>query len=135
QACVPAVLQIGAQPVAGAGTRRHRAASISRSGRVPRVFSAGGPRVGGRMSVRIGVVGAGALGYHHTRILRDVPGAQLVGFHDSNRDRADHVSRELGVRAYPALETLLDAVDAVSIAVPTPAHHIVAVPALDRGLH
>jgi len=31
------------------------------------------------MPVRIGVVGAGALGFHHTRILRDVPGAALVG--------------------------------------------------------
>ena len=29
-------------------------------------------------------IGAGALGFHHTRILRDVPGATLVGFHDSN---------------------------------------------------
>ena len=27
------------------------------------------------MAIRIGVIGAGALGFHHTRILRDVPGA------------------------------------------------------------
>ena len=36
------------------------------------------------MPVRIGVVGAGALGFHHTRILRDVPGAQLIGFRASS---------------------------------------------------
>ena len=36
------------------------------------------------MTVRIGVVGVGALGFHHTRILRDVAGATLVGFHDLN---------------------------------------------------
>jgi len=87
------------------------------------------------VTVRIGVIGAGALGFHHTRILRDVPGAQLVGFHDANVERATKVSDELGVKAFPTLEGLLDAVQAVSVAVPTPAHHAVAAPALERGLH
>ena len=87
------------------------------------------------MSVRIGVVGAGALGFHHTRILRDVPGAHLVGFHDASRERSEKVSTELGVRAFDTLEQLLDKVQAVSIAVPTPAHHAVAAPALERGVH
>ena len=64
------------------------------------------------MTVRIGVIGAGALGFHHTRILRDVPGAQLVGFHDANAERAQKVSDELGVKAFPTLEGLLDAVQA-----------------------
>jgi predicted dehydrogenase len=87
------------------------------------------------VTVRIGVIGAGALGFHHTRILRDVPGAQLVGFHDANVERATKVSDELGVKAFPTLEGLLDAVQAASVAVPTPAHHGVAAPALERGLH
>src|SRR5438477_12890012 len=87
------------------------------------------------MAVRIGVVGAGALGFHHIRLLRDVPGAQLVGFHDAKPERAAHVSAELGVRAFPTLEALLDDVDAVSVVVPTPSHFAVASPALERGLH
>ncbi|HEY9228530.1 MAG TPA: Gfo/Idh/MocA family oxidoreductase [Gemmatimonadaceae bacterium] len=87
------------------------------------------------MPVRIGVVGAGALGFHHTRILRDVPGAQLVGFHDSNEARAEKVSAELGVKSFASLDALLDHVQAVSIVVPTPAHYAIAVPALERGLH
>lgn len=86
------------------------------------------------MPVRIGVIGAGALGFHHTRILRDVPGAQLIGFHDANTARASTVSAELGVKAFE-LEALLDEVDAVSVVVPTPAHYAVAAPALERGLH
>ncbi|HEX3868664.1 MAG TPA: Gfo/Idh/MocA family oxidoreductase [Gemmatimonadaceae bacterium] len=85
--------------------------------------------------VRIGVIGAGALGFHHARILRDVPGARLVGFHDAKPARAAEVSAELGVEAFAAVDALLDAVDAVSIAVPTPAHFEVAAPALERGLH
>jgi predicted dehydrogenase len=87
------------------------------------------------MTVRIGVVGAGALGFHHTRILRDVPGARLVGFHDADRARADKVASELGVTAFASLDALLDVVDAVSVVVPTPAHYAVAAPALERGLH
>ena len=83
----------------------------------------------------IGVVGAGALGFHHTRILRDVPGAQLMGFYESDRARADTVASELGVTAFSSLDALLDVVDAVSVVVPTPAHYAVAAPALERGLH
>ena len=85
--------------------------------------------------VRIGVVGAGALGFHHTRILRDVPGAALVGFHDSNSERAATVSRELGVTAFPTLDALLDSIEALSVVVPTPAHFAAAAPALERGIH
>ena len=87
------------------------------------------------MAVKIGVIGAGALGFHHTRILRAVPGAELVGFHDANPDRAAQVSAELGVPSFATLEELLDRVQAVSVVVPTPFHHTVAAPALERGLH
>jgi predicted dehydrogenase len=87
------------------------------------------------MPVRIGVVGAGALGFHHTRILRDVPGAELIGFHDSNAARAEKVSAELGVKSFESLDALLDNVQAVSVVVPTPYHFAVAAPALERGLH
>jgi len=87
------------------------------------------------MTIRVGVVGAGALGYHHARILRDVPGAKLVGFHDSDAARSATVGSELGVEAFASLEALLDGVQAVTIAVPTPAHFAVAAPALERGLH
>ena len=50
------------------------------------------------MPVRIGVVGAGALGFHHTRILRDVPGAELIGFHESNTTRAAAVASRRAAR-------------------------------------
>jgi predicted dehydrogenase len=85
--------------------------------------------------VRVGVIGAGALGYHHVRILRDVPGATLVGFYEARPERAAQVAAELGVRAYERLDELLDAVDAATVVVPTPAHFDVARPALERGKH
>ncbi|HEX8726235.1 MAG TPA: Gfo/Idh/MocA family oxidoreductase, partial [Gemmatimonadaceae bacterium] len=72
-------------------------------------------------NVRMGVIGAGALGFHHVRILRDMPGVAFAGFYEANGDRAVTVTKELGVPAFPAVEGLLDVVDAVTIVVPTPA--------------
>ncbi len=86
-------------------------------------------------AVKIGVVGAGALGYHHVRLLRDVDGASLVGFYDTRVDRAGQVAGELGVRAFDTLDALVDACDALTIAVPTPAHYAAARSALERGRH
>ena len=85
--------------------------------------------------VRLGVVGAGSLGYHHARIARDLPGLVFRGIFEANAERAGTVSRDLGIRAYPTLDALLDDVDAVSIVTPTPAHHAVAMRALERGKH
>ncbi len=85
--------------------------------------------------VRVGVIGTGSLGYHHARILRDLPNAVFKGFFEANAERAGTVSRELGVRAYPSIEALLEDVDAVSIVVPTSHHHAVAKQALEAGKH
>jgi predicted dehydrogenase len=81
------------------------------------------------------VIGVGSLGFHHARILREVPGARLVGVYDASEKRAAAVSAELGVRAFSSLEALLGEVEAAIVAVPTVEHHRVAMAALDRGVH
>jgi predicted dehydrogenase len=81
------------------------------------------------------VVGAGALGFHHVRILREMEGATFVGFHDARPERADQVSKELGVRAFADVASLIDECEALTIVVPTPFHHEVAREALERGRH
>ncbi|MFL5616988.1 MAG: Gfo/Idh/MocA family protein [Gemmatimonadaceae bacterium] len=81
------------------------------------------------------MIGAGGLGYHHVRILRDMQGPAFAGFFDARVDRAEQVARELGVTAHPSLDALLDVVDAVTIVVPTPAHFAVAREVLGRGIH
>ena len=85
--------------------------------------------------IRIGVVGTGSLGYHHARLARDLKSVVFKGVYEANPDRAGTVSRELGIRAYPTLDALLDDVDAVSIVVPTPYHHAVGMAALAKGKH
>jgi predicted dehydrogenase len=72
---------------------------------------------------------------HHVRILRDLQGPDFAGFYELRADRAEQVASELGVRAHPTLESLLDDVDAVTIVVPTPGHYAVAEQVLSRGIH
>ncbi len=83
--------------------------------------------------VRVGVVGTGALGYHHARVLRRLPAADFVGIYDINAQRAAQVARELETVAHTTLESLLDRVEAVTVAVPTPEHTAVGLAVLDRG--
>jgi predicted dehydrogenase len=85
--------------------------------------------------VKVGVVGAGSLGFHHIRILRDVDDANLVGFFEEQPERAARVASELGVKSYDNLSALFEQVDAVTIVVPTPSHFEVAKQALERGRH
>src|SRR5690242_11605187 len=127
QASIPTLLSVGAQRLAGNGACALRAPAAARGRALPAVHRRKPAR--GRVlsaPVRIGVVGAGALGYHHVRLLRAVDGATLVGFYDSRPDRAQQVATELDVRAFDSVESLVDACDALTIAVPTPAHHAVA---------
>jgi predicted dehydrogenase len=87
------------------------------------------------VSVAVGVVGVGKLGFHHARILASLDGVRMSGVFDIDAARAEHVSAELGVWRHPTLESLLDASGAVVVAVPTTAHEEVATAALLRGLH
>ena len=85
--------------------------------------------------VKVGVVGAGSLGYHHVRLLRDLLGGDFVGFHERSAERAKQVAGELGVHAFDTLDALVDAVDAVSIVTSTTAHYATARAAIERGKH
>ena len=84
--------------------------------------------------VRVGVIGTGALGFHHARLLRRMEGAEFAGIYDVDPARAAQVARELETVAHPSLDALLGGVEAVSIAVPTPAHAEVGLAVLSRGI-
>lgn len=83
----------------------------------------------------MGVVGAGGLGVHHVRILRDLSGDRFAGFVDENPARAASVAEQLGVSTFASLADMLPHVDAVSIVVPTVSHFAVASAVLDAGKH
>ncbi|WP_178915291.1 Gfo/Idh/MocA family protein [Natronomonas gomsonensis] len=82
--------------------------------------------------IPVGVVGVGSMGRHHARVYRELPGAELVGIHDADEKRAAGVAAEQGTQSME-LPALLDAVEAVSVVVPTPYHREVAEAATDAG--
>jgi predicted dehydrogenase len=81
----------------------------------------------------VGVIGVGALGHHHARHLALAEDATLVGVHDIDQARGSEVAVACGVRFYPDLDALLADAEAVTVAVPTPAHAEVGLRALERG--
>ncbi len=85
--------------------------------------------------LRVGVVGTGAMGRHHVRILSTLPGVELVGIHDPNPGAAETMAREHGARAFERLEELAGEIQAAVVAVPTVAHADIGVALLERGVH
>ncbi|HEV8358677.1 MAG TPA: Gfo/Idh/MocA family oxidoreductase [Gemmatimonadales bacterium] len=81
----------------------------------------------------VGVIGVGALGRHHARHLARSADAALVGVHDLDPARGREVADACGARFYPDLDPLLAEVEAVTVAVPTPAHAEIGLRALERG--
>ena len=87
------------------------------------------------MTVRVGVIGVGHLGYHHARIYNDLPDVTLKGIVDSDVERAAKVAGEFDAKTYFTPEELFaSGVDAVSIAAPTTHHFSLAMQALDAGV-
>ncbi|MBT3379203.1 MAG: Gfo/Idh/MocA family oxidoreductase [Lentisphaerae bacterium] len=86
-------------------------------------------------SIRVGVIGTGALGRHHTRLYGECDGAAMVGVYDASAEAARRVADECSVRAFPTIDDLCGRVDAVSVAVPTDLHHMVVRPLLEKGKH
>jgi predicted dehydrogenase len=75
----------------------------------------------------------GALGRHHARLYAALPGVRLVSVHDVDRERGQAVAVEYGARFAADLTELAEAVDVVSVAVPTLAHAAVTEPLLEAG--
>ena len=85
--------------------------------------------------LRIGVAGVGSLGRHHARVLATLPGVAVSGIYDARPERSAEVSAEFGLPSAESMAALVEASDAVVIAVPTVAHHDAAIAALDAGRH
>ena len=85
--------------------------------------------------LRVGVIGVGHLGRHHARIYDELPLVSLVGIVDTNISTGTTIGQEFGVPCFKNLANLLPLVDAVSVAVPTSAHHSVVTACLRHGCH
>ena len=132
QARLPALLQLRPQPLPGARARPQRPARRCREVEhfLAFVESSRAGRAGVSAALPVGVIGVGALGRHHARHLarpaRRPAGRRL-------RPRRERAARGRGRARDPRLrdlDGLLRRVEAVTIAVPTPAHAEVGLEAL-----
>ncbi len=101
--------------------------------------------------IRIAVIGAGAFGRNHLRVLAELsrdpetsnlkpqqnPGVQLAATADPNPAARAEITRQYGIPAFPSVDDLLAAglgLHAATVCVPTVAHAAVAGQLLSAGL-
>jgi UDP-N-acetylglucosamine 3-dehydrogenase len=87
--------------------------------------------------IRVGLVGLGAMGRNHLRVLRELEGAELVAVCDVDDAATAWAAREHGVAGYRDHDEMFERekLDAAIIAVPTGSHLETGRAALSRGLH
>jgi UDP-N-acetylglucosamine 3-dehydrogenase len=86
--------------------------------------------------MRVGVVGVGAMGRNHARVLAELPEVELLGVADTNPETARIVAKQFSTTAFGTHRDLLaEKPDAVVVAVPTAVHEQVALDVVERGCH
>ncbi len=80
------------------------------------------------------VVGVGALGRHHARILSQMDNVQLIAVAEPNATQGQAVAEQCKVQWVSDYREVIDQVQAASIVVPTFLHHQVAKDFLIRGI-
>lgn len=85
--------------------------------------------------VRAGVIGVGHMGQYHVGAYSEITGVDLVGLTDIDADRASSIAGKYRTKFYPDHKKLLEDIDVVSIAVPTPNHFEIAKVCLEAGIH
>lgn len=85
--------------------------------------------------IRLGVIGVGNMGQHHTRVLSLLKEVELVGIADLNLERGIDTASKYRIRCFEDYRELLPFVDAVCIAVPTRLHYEVGLTCLRAGVH
>ncbi len=84
--------------------------------------------------IKVGVVGVGYLGQFHAEKYAKSKGVELVGVVDSNTHRAKEIAKRVKTQPFFHLAEIVDRVQAVSIAVPTAVHHVIAKECLLHGI-
>ena len=88
-------------------------------------------------SLRAAVIGLGAMGRHHVRVLSEIPNVELIAVADVSKELAESFSAANGVAGYSDIDQMLETekLDLVSIVVPTSLHHEVSIKAMRKGIN
>ncbi len=86
---------------------------------------------------RVALIGLGAMGRNHLRLLSDLEGVELVAVCDQSQIAVASAVAKHGVAGYSSWDDMLDKeeLDAAVVAVPTRFHVAAGLAALGRGLH
>ncbi len=89
------------------------------------------------MTLKVAVIGVGAMGRNHARLYWELPDVEFVGLADQNEKTAQAVAERYHSKAYADYQKMLDEQkpDAVTVAVPTAEHVAVAMEVIQRGIH
>ncbi len=89
------------------------------------------------MTLRVGVIGVGAMGRNHVRVFSEINDVELVAVSDPNKETLNHIIAKYPCKGYLHFQDMLNKedLDAVSIAVPTKLHLSVAKAFLEAGIH
>lgn len=86
---------------------------------------------------RVALIGLGAMGRNHLRVLSELDGVELAAVCDQDRSTVEAASRKHSVPGYSSWDEMLERehLDVAVIAVPTRFHAQAGLAALERGLH
>jgi predicted dehydrogenase len=85
--------------------------------------------------LRIGVLGAGHLGKIHLTVLKNIARFEITGFYDPDPEKSEAIEKDLNIKSFPDMDSLMNAVDAVDIVTPTLSHYDCAIKGIEKGKH
>ncbi len=87
--------------------------------------------------LRVGLVGCGGMGNEHLKILRSIPGVQIVGVCDHRDTRAHRMAEQHDVNYWNDFDRFLSdcSIHALHICSPTGLHAAQGIAAANRGIH
>lgn len=84
--------------------------------------------------MRVGVIGAGAMGQNHIRTYSQMPNVELVGISDVDEARVKQLAKQYSTQGFTDYKELLKQdLDAVSVVVPTTLHKKVALDVINSN--
>lgn len=83
---------------------------------------------------KVAVIGAGQFGHNHARVYSEIADVELVAVCDTNETTGQTIAQKYNTDFVADFRQLIGRVDAVSLAVPTIAHHEIACQLLNAGI-
>jgi UDP-N-acetylglucosamine 3-dehydrogenase len=87
--------------------------------------------------VKVGIVGAGAMGAEHAYCYGEIESVEVVGVFSRNRERAENAARTSNARSFVDAFAMINdpAIDAIDVCAPSANHREFVVAALAQGKH